>query len=233
MHDRYEYRAWETTAASHRVQALFAGHGFEALVSCPSLCPYLDPGVFSNVHLVRQRMPVSEIEPHYPDPGRTRPLVVHSSTARYAKGTPWVLETIDRLRGEIDFEFRLLEGVPWSEAMAIISSADVFIDQLVLGAHGGAAIEAMAAGTPVVGYVKDSVMERYPADIPLVNATRETLDDVLRDLLRDGPRRHELGVRSRAYAEREHDTVRLAPQLVSVYEAAIARRSPSTTSTET
>jgi hypothetical protein len=85
----------------------------------------------------------------------------------------------------------------------------------------------MALGKPVVGWLKPSMVARYPQDIPIVNASQEDLPAVLGDLLRDGQRRHEVGVRSRAYAEREHDAVLLAAQLRTVYEGAIARRSPS------
>jgi hypothetical protein len=220
----YEYRSWENKERSQRTQALFGRHGCEALVSCPSLLRYVDRERFAQVHLVRQRIPVSSFVPAYPDPEVARPLVVHASTARHTKGTPWVLETVERLRKRVEFDFELLEGIPHREALATVGRADVYLDQFVVGAHGSAAIEAMALGKPVVGYIKPSVMAAYPPEMPLVNASRETLDDVLERLLGDGSRRHELGVRSRAYAERHHDAVRLAAELGEVYEGALRRR---------
>jgi hypothetical protein len=224
----YEYRRWETAEASRRTQALFAAHGSEALVSCPSLLAYIEPGRFEHVHLVRQRVAVGELTPTYPNPEQPRPLVVHASTARVAKGTPWVLDAIEQLRRHLDFEFVLLEGVSRQAALETIGRADVYLDQFVVGAHGGAAVEAMALGTPVIGYVKPAVAAAYPPELPLVNATRETLVDVLGNLLGDGARRNALGRRSREYAERHHDARRLANELRDVYEQAIARRTTPT-----
>jgi hypothetical protein len=221
---QYEYRRWETADGSRRRQRIFAEHHCEALVSCPSLLAYLEPGLFEHVHLVRQRVPVRSVVPSYPDPDRRRPLVVHASTAPVAKGTAWVLAAVEEVRRGIDFEFRLLEGVPHREALAIIADADVYLDQFVIGAHGGAAIEAMALGTPVVGYVKPAVAAQYPQEIPLVNATREALAGVLAELLLDGQRRHDLGRLSRAYAEHHHDAVTLASELRAIYVQAAARR---------
>lgn len=227
MRPHYEYRGWETERNSHRTQALFARAGCEALVSCPSLLDYLEPGRFAHVHLVRQRVMVSDFDPRYPDPHERLPLVVHASTAPVGKGTPAVVAAVERLRGRVDFDFVLLDRVPRAEALATIARADVYLDQFVIGSHGSAAVEAMALGKPVVGYVKPSLVERYPADLPIVNASQEDLPHVLEELLRDGPRRHELGVRSRRYAEEHHDAVRLAWQLHEIYVRLLRARGSS------
>jgi glycosyltransferase involved in cell wall biosynthesis len=105
-----------------------------------------------------------------------------------------------------------------------IQAADIYLDQFVLGAHGAAALEAMALGTPVVGWIKPAVAREYPRDLPLVNATKENLTSVVADLLTDGERRARLGQESRAYVEAHHDAARLGRQLVSVYDGVIRRR---------
>ncbi|MHB8642305.1 MAG: glycosyltransferase [Gaiellaceae bacterium] len=220
----YEWRSHESAESSARTQRRFRGAGCVALVSCWSLLPYLDRELFPDVPVVRQRVYMRDLEPRYPDPAQRRPLVVHASTAPVAKATAAVLAAVDALRGEVDFEFVLLERAPREEALELMRRADVYLDQFMLGSHGSAAVEAMALGTPVVGYVKPSMHGLYPDDLPLVPSTQEELPEVLRALLTDGDLRQELGRRSRAYAEREHDATRLAPQLVEVYERAIASR---------
>jgi hypothetical protein len=221
----YEYRAWETDANSERTQRLFARAECEALVSCPSLIPYLDDRFFSRSHLVRQRIVTSDFVPAFPDPSTRRPLVVHATTAPVGKGTPAVLAAIDALRARHNFEFVLLQGVPRDEALRKIQEADLYLDQFVIGAHGGAAVEAMALGTPVVGWIKPAVARAYPADLPIVSATQEELVSALSELLEDGERRARLGRLSRAYAEAHHDAERLAPELTAIYEGVIRRRS--------
>jgi hypothetical protein len=229
---RYEYRKWETDANSLRTQRLFSGAGVEALVSCWSLLDYLDHKRWRKVHIVRQRVMTSDFTPAYPDPVKPKPLIVHAATGPVAKGTAAVHAAVEQLRDRVDFDFIALDRAPRVEALATIARADVYLDQFVLGAHGSAAIEAMALGKPVVAWVKPSMVARYPGDIPIVNATQEELPGALENLVRNGPLRHELGVRSRAYAEREHDAVALADQLRAIYEA-VARRSPRRSSAAT
>jgi hypothetical protein len=223
---RYEYLTMETPANSRRTQRRFAAAGLEATLPCPSMELYLRRDLFPHVHGVRQRVLVSQLEPAYPDPAVARPLVVHAASAPVCKGTEAVVAAVDQLRRRgRDLEFVALDRVPRVEALSWMARADVYVDQLVIGSHGSAAIEAMALGKPTVCYVKPSMEGRYPADLPLVNATRETLVDVLDGLLADGARRRELGVRGRAYAERHHDAVALAPQLAAVYAAVLSRAS--------
>lgn len=214
----YEYIGWESERRSQHTQRQFSSARQAALISCWSLLPYLDPVYYPTAFIVRQRVMTADFEPAYPDPTSRRPVVVHAASAPIAKGTSFVLEAIERLRGDVDFEFILLDRVPHAEALAAVARADVFLDQFILGAHGGAAVEAMALGKPVVGYVKPSLAPHYPPDLPLVQAEPKRLADVLGKLLRDGPRRYRLGVESRGYAERHHDAAALGLQLVSIYE---------------
>jgi hypothetical protein len=222
----YEYLAMETPANSRRTQRRFAAAGLEVTLPCPSMELYLRRDLFPHVHGVRQRVLLSELEPAYPEPAVARPLVVHAASAPVCKGTAAVVAAVEELRRRgREFEFVALDRVPRAEALAWMGRADVYVDQLVIGAHGSAAIEAMALGKPTVCYVKPSMEGRYPADLPLVNATKETLAEVLDGLLADGVRRRELGVRGRAYAERHHDAVGLAHELAAVYEAVLSRAS--------
>jgi glycosyltransferase involved in cell wall biosynthesis len=222
---RYEYRRHESRRRSLANQRAFARAGFEAVVCSPSMLPYLDRSLFPDAHYVPYRIFLGDFAPVYPDPDRSLPLVVHASTAPVCKGTAAVRAAVDALRGRHEFEYVDLVWAPRREALAAMARADVYLDQFVLGSHGSAAIEAMALGKPVVGYVKPSMRPQYPADVPLVHATQESLPEVLAGLLADGARRRELGVAGRAYVERHHDSVLLAKDLVAVYEGAIMRRS--------
>ena len=140
------------------------------------------------------------------------------------KGTDAVRAAIDRLRSRHSFEFRLLRGVPHQQALHILQSADVVLDQFAGGEHGIFSIEAMAMGKPVLCYLRPWVAKRLPSDCPIVNANPDNLADVLGGLLSDGRRRHELGVRGRAYVEKHHDAHKIARQLVGIYEDLLRKR---------
>jgi hypothetical protein len=220
----YEYHSMESYAKSRGVQAKFSGAGLDCLISCNSLRPYLQPDLFPTVYFARQRVWLPEFGPNPPDPAHTRPVIVHSPSAPNAKGTPAVLTAIDSLRGRFDVDFRLIQGVPRHQALKLVRDADIFLDQFVLGAYGMAALEAMALGKPVLCYIKPSMAAQYPADLPIVNATQESLTDIIAELLADGVRRHEIGLRSRAYVEKYHDAIKIAGELKGIYEDLLLRR---------
>jgi glycosyltransferase involved in cell wall biosynthesis len=154
-----------------------------------------------------------------PPSDAARPLVVHAPSNREKKGTSFVAEACRRLGLELD----VVEGVPHEEARARYVRADIVVDQLKAGWHGVFALEAMALGKPVVSYLRPDVVERsaagYGVAIPIVNATKETLVDVLRPLAADAGLRRELGAQSRAYVERVHDIDRVADRLLDLYRS--------------
>ena len=212
-----EWRILESDAASLQKQRLFGSLGTEAIVPCVALEPYVDPSAFPRFHPVRQRLIVSDFEPRYPDPANACPLVIHSTTAPVAKGTQAVLSAVDELSSQRSFDFRLVRGLPHSEALALVEACDVFLDQFVGGTLSVAAIEAMAMGKPVVSFIKPSLRQRYPTELPIVVATQETLAAVLGDLIADGPTRHRLGREGRRYVEKYHDGVAIAHELLRIY----------------
>ena len=164
-------------------------------------------------------------------PAGDPPLLVHAPSSRDTKGTRHVLAAVEALRREgVPFRFELIEDRSQTEARAVYEQADLVVDQLVAGWYGGLAVEAMALAVPVVAFIRDEDLAVVPAemraDLPLVSATPATIEQVLRSLLTE--RRHELpelGRRSRSFVERWHDPLRIATDLLPVYEAA-ARSAP-------
>jgi len=212
-----DYQEKQTSEKSERTQALFAGAGFECLVADESMKSYIHAGLFSKVHLVRQRIMTSDYASAPPDPAVRRPLVVHSPSNPKLKGTEFVLAAVEKLRPKLEFEFRLIQNMPRSQALSLVAQADVFVDQLILGSHGLAALEAMAFGKPVVCFIKPSLTQSYPADLPIVSANPDDLQEILGALIRDGSLRQQIGVRSRAYVEKHHDAIVIARQLKEIY----------------
>jgi hypothetical protein len=157
---------------------------------------------------------------------------VHAPTDRTVKGTRYLLAALEQLRGEgIAFELDLVEGVPLEATRERYARADLAVDQLLAGWYGAFAVDAMALGTPVVAYLRQDDLDGIPAamraELPIVDATPDTIADVLRTLLT--ARRHELpelGRRARAFVERWHDPVTIARRTVADYERVLggARR---------
>lgn len=221
-----KYRRIETYEHSRSMQERFGSAGFVCLTH-RSLLPSVQRDIFPDPLFKRHRVPVRRFEPDYPAVSRARPIVTHAPSDGIVKGTSFVLEAVEKVRRKIDFDFQLLQGMPHQEVLQRMRGCDIFIDQLLAGDHGTAAVEAMSFGKPVICYIRPSVAARLPPELPIVNATVDDIADVLERLLLDAQRRHEIGVRSRQYTETYHDSSKLARELEAIYRAVIARRAPS------
>ena len=116
-----------------------------------------------------------------------------------------------------------MEGLDHREAFERYRRADVIVDQLNAGWYGVFAIEAMALGKPVVAFLHDEASRRteeaFGIEVPIVNATKQTLVAALRPLVESPEERRRVGAASRAYVEQVHDVDRVADRLLALYAA--------------
>ncbi|WP_405425503.1 glycosyltransferase [Micromonospora sp. NBC_00617] len=140
----------------------------------------------------------------------SRPVVLHGPSKRWTKGTDKILPVLNGLHDAGAIELRLAEGVPWSEMVEMVKSADIVVDQITTGSYGTFAVEAMAAGKAVVAYLAPSVERTVGERPPIVNATAKTLLPVLESLVAEPDRIAELGRDSVEYVRRVHDGRRTA-----------------------
>jgi hypothetical protein len=143
-------------------------------------------------------------------PGAVR--IAHSPNHRYFKGTRYVEDAVAALRERgHDVELDLVEGVPNEEAKRRYAEADIVFAQCLAGWLGYTELEAMAAGKPVLGYIRDPRYLAHTNGSPLVSASPATLEAELEALVADPGRREELGRRGREYVERWWSYEALAP----------------------
>jgi glycosyltransferase involved in cell wall biosynthesis len=159
---------------------------------------------------------LSAIEPVPPRPeGPIR--VAHAALSRRRKGTDLIVAACNELGLELD----VIENVRHDEVGRRIANADLVIDQLNSGWYGLFAIEAMAYGKPVVGFIHEEAAARtaeaFGAGVPIVRTTKETLLEDLRRLAGSSEERRERGQASRAYVEQVHDADAMADRLLDIY----------------
>jgi glycosyltransferase involved in cell wall biosynthesis len=159
---------------------------------------------------------VRTIEPAPPS-DRDRPVVLHAPSSRARKGTEHVVTACAKL----DVELEIVEGLDHREAFERYRRADVIVDQLNAGWYGVFAIEAMALGKPVVTFLHDEAVRRteeaFGVEVPIVNATKESLTEALRPLVQSVEERQRVGRASRAYAEEVHGLERMTDRLLALY----------------
>ncbi len=154
---------------------------------------------------------------------RAEMIVAHAPSVRARKGTDAVVRAVGELRAEgIPIQLRLIEGLPHAECIRAMSEADVFIDQLLYGWYGGAAVEAMSLGLPTIACIDERDLVWLPPamarDLPVRHATPDTVKACLLELVRMGAEaRRRLGVDARAFVERWHDPRRIVRDVVQCY----------------
>lgn len=163
---------------------------------------------------------------------KERPLVVHAPTNGLAKGTRYVLAAVEALKAEgLAFDFKLVRGMAHAEARRLYAEADVIVDQLLIGATGVLTLEAWALGKPVVVNLRRDLFEPFygTSDLPVANATPETVQAELRRVLTDFELRQDLSRRGRALVEAHHDIAQVVGRYIALYEDTF--RAPARTPT--
>lgn len=122
------------------------------------------------------------------------------------------LPIIDQLKAE-GVPLSLLEptGIPNRDVRFVQLQADIFLEMLSYGFFGANVREAMMLGKPVICYIRPEWMETmrreipgYVDELPIVQATPETAEQVLRDLIAHPEKRRIIGEKSRAFAIKWH-----------------------------
>jgi glycosyltransferase involved in cell wall biosynthesis len=180
---------------------------------------FLNKTLFPKHTTLMQRLSLNEFLPHYPDPQKTKPLIIHSPSAKIAKGSNIIVAVIEELKKEYDFEFRLLHNISRDEVLEIMKEADIFLDQIIIGGYGMASTEALAFGKPVMCYLMPELFEAgMPEECPIVNTNPDNLRQQLIKLICNPQLRCDIGKQSRKYVEKYHDLEKIAEQLLQVYK---------------
>lgn len=150
---------------------------------------------------------------------RRVPLVVHAPSDLSLKGTSYVRKAIEtmRLKG-LKFDYREINGVSSSDAHEIYRTADIIIDQMLLGGLGTLAFEVMSYGKPLVSYVTDQTVERDVPGCPVWNSNIDNLADRLEILISDPSLRTRLGREGVLYVRQNLDFDKIQRAVVELYK---------------
>ena len=147
--------------------------------------------------------------------------ILHAPTNRAIKGTSLLLAASRQLESTHPHELDLVEGASHDEAVRRSAEVDIVVDQVRIGWYGGLAMEAMASGRPTVAFLNDDDLARIPAamrsELPIVNASPESLPERLAGLLENAALRTELGQRGTEFVRRWHHPLKIARRLLDLY----------------
>ncbi len=144
--------------------------------------------------------------------------IIHAPSHPEYKGTKYILEAVEKLKKEFDFEFSVVKDVKAEELYKEIADSDIVIDQMLVGFYGLLSIESMAMGKPVVCYIRDDIFSSVPEDFPIINANPDNLYNVLKDILENPVKLKSIGEISGKYAEKHHNSSVIAKQYIELLE---------------
>lgn len=149
---------------------------------------------------------------------------LRSNDTKNIKGTPYVIEAIDRLKkAGYNVNLIFVTDIPNKEIIYYQMQADIIIDQLHFGRYGATAREGMMLGKPVVGYFAKHEFNpnreiSFYDEVPIVNATEKTIYEVLKSLINNNSLRKEIGQRSRDFAMKWHSPDACAKRFEETYQ---------------
>ena len=145
--------------------------------------------------------------------------IVHAAANADIKGSRYIAAAVDVLKEQYNIEYIALSNAPHEEAKAVYAKADLIIDQLILGWHGILSLEAMAMGKPVICYLCEEFFEQaHVKDIPIINADIDSIKDKIEWTISNKDKLEELGKKGLEYVKKNHDSKKIAGQLLSAYE---------------
>ena len=160
----YEY-PYESRVLSHASQKKFADLGFE-LICTPDTAEYIHPDYFRVDKITFHAGVAAQHPDSNPAPGEV--LVIHAPTAPIAKGSRTIRAVMEKIaKDEPNITFRELQNLSNAEYQELTGTCALYIDQVIWGFHGVAAIQAMALKKPVVCFIKPA-LESYLAPVLLM-----------------------------------------------------------------
>jgi len=119
---------------------------------------------------------------------------------------------IEKLKQEgLSLELIEPSGVPNEDVRFFQVQADIFLEMLTFGWFGANAREAMMLAKPVICYIRPEWLESvrqeipdYAAELPIISATPDTVEEVLRDLIASPDKRRQIGQQGREFAIKWH-----------------------------
>jgi len=164
----------------------------------------------------------------YPESERGEKLtIVHAPSQPVAKGTPYLLQAIEKLKARYPetFDFILIQNLPYHEALRMYQKADLIIDQLLIGWYGAFAVESMSMGKPVAAFIREEDLQFIPDRMAddlhrsVLNVSANTVLEELERILQDPGELTGIGKAGYRYAHTWHDPVKIANDVVSIYES--------------
>lgn len=210
----YEY-PYESQECSFKHQRKFSELGFE-MISTPDTLHYISDTFFKTGGMTFHAGVAS---PSFQKKENSEEIrIVHAPSAPVAKGSSsirQVMEKISALYPQVNYiELQHVSNERYQE---LVATCDIYIDQVIWGFHGVAAIQAMALGKLVVCYLHEIPLQYLPKNHPIINSNPSNLEATIENLVQNPQILRDAGKKVRTYYENYHSPKAVALRLLKIY----------------
>lgn len=222
--EKYQYSAckecWPMFCNPNRIRALeYARKYADAVfVSTPDLLEFVP-----NARLLLQPIDLELMQGlSKPSPKikENQPFVIaHAPTSTSIKGSKYINAAVAELKDQgYGVELILIQNKTQQETLEICQTADLVVDQLLIGAYGQVSVEMMALGKPVICYLREDLIPLYPEPPPIINANPDNILSVLKSILDNREHIINLGEKGKKYVALYHDHLLIAKKMIDYYK---------------
>lgn len=157
---------------------------------------------------------------------RSIPTVFHCPSRRSPpiKGTLQIDQVLRHLAKQGRITYVAPERLPRGAMRSLVLNADVVVDQIQSGSYGVAAVEAMAGGRLVVGYVGHDVRGLMKEPPPIIDAPPSHFADVMNEIVKQPDAFKPTACSGPEYVSRWHDG-RVSAQVLCSFLGTFSSRS--------
>jgi hypothetical protein len=141
-----------------------------------------------------------------------RLIISHAPSNNSKKGTnSLILPALKKLSEKYDFEISLITGMPHNKCLDLIKKSDIFIDQVLVGFYGNAALEAMSYGIPTMTYLNEKYLNKIGTsngELPIISVqyqTEKAIMEALEVFLKEPEKLKKLAHETKKWVKAHHD----------------------------
>ena len=154
-----------------------------------------------------------------------RLIISHAPSNSSKKGTDsMILPALKKLSEKYDFEISLIKGMPHDKCLDLIKKSDIFIDQVLVGFYGNAALEAMSYGIPTMTYLSEKSLNKIGTSnekLPIISVqyqTEKAIMEALEVFLKEPKKLKKLAHETKKWVEEHHDYQHIGKLWIWNYE---------------
>ena len=209
------------TEHQRRKIAVGGHHADVRFVTTPDLLDFAD-GAEHLPFISPYGMDIESIVPAPKPPGVFR--VVTSSNHPALDGVGYVRDAVRRLAEEgVRIELVEVFRRPFTEALAVYRSADLYCGKLRMGYYNNANIESLMLGVPNMCYIRDAFLDWIP-DSPIICARPENVYERLKEWVEKPEELKRRGALGPEFVRRHHDPDRVMLQMLVRYNQALEKK---------